>query len=71
MELNNFQRMSLETVSYPKEYKTILPALGRNGEAGEVAEKVKKVLRGDDGVIVKDVGGAVVFPEHTREEIVL
>lgn len=68
MELNQYQKAALETAVYPKEYKTIYPALGMNGEAGEVADKVKKVLR-DSEVIVRDGRGAIVLPDAKREEL--
>ena len=68
MELNQYQKTALETAVYPKEYKTIYPALGMNGEAGEVADKVKKVLR-DSEVIVRDGRGAIVLPDAKREEL--
>ena len=50
MNLNTYQQKALETAIYPEQYKIIYPALGLNGEAGEVAEKVKKIMRGDGGL---------------------
>lgn len=45
MQLNDYQSKALETAAYPQEYKIIYPTLGLTGEAGEVSDKVKKVLR--------------------------
>lgn len=45
MTLNEYQRCALETAVYPEEYNIVYPALGMAGEAGEVADKVKKVIR--------------------------
>tara|TARA_B100000287_G_scaffold315933_1_gene299525 strand:- start:16008 stop:16328 length:321 start_codon:yes stop_codon:yes gene_type:complete len=45
MELNEYQNEALKTAIYPKDEKFIYTVLGLVGESGEVAEKVKKMMR--------------------------
>ncbi len=51
MNLNHYQHKSRETALYPNVGNNpIYPTLGLAGEAGEVADKVKKILRDKNGV---------------------
>lgn len=47
--LNDYQKDALSTAIYPEASRIIYPALGLAGEAGEVCEKVKKVIRDNGG----------------------
>jgi NTP pyrophosphatase (non-canonical NTP hydrolase) len=69
MELNDYQKEALTTAIYPDEQRIIYPSLGMTGEAGEVADKVKKVLRDNEGVftaeknteIAKEIGDVLWY----------
>jgi NTP pyrophosphatase (non-canonical NTP hydrolase) len=56
MNLNDYQKQALTTAaSTGDEFKDLLHwVLGINGEAGEVAEKLKKIIRDKDSVISQD-----------------
>jgi len=52
MNFEEYQKKSRETAIYPNQGDNfIYPVLGLVGESGEVAEKIKKVLRDNRGVI--------------------
>jgi NTP pyrophosphatase (non-canonical NTP hydrolase) len=49
MKLNDYQKAAISTAIFKEEHKYVYPALKLAGEAGEVAEKVGKVLRDKNG----------------------
>jgi NTP pyrophosphatase (non-canonical NTP hydrolase) len=52
MRISEYQELSRRTATYPGAGENIVyPTLGLAGEAGEVAEKVKKLMRDDAGVM--------------------
>ncbi len=60
MELNYYQKKARETARYPNVGNNpIYPTLGLTGESGEVADKVKKVLRDKGGVFDMQVREAI------------
>lgn len=60
MTFDEYQKQSRKTAKYPNIGKNfVYPTLGLAGESGEVAEKIKKVLRDKNGII----------DETTRAEI--
>ena len=64
MNFTEYQNLALSTAIYPMMYKKVYPALGLCGEAGEVAEKIKKVIR--DGV---DYGYEEEFKAELTKEL--
>lgn len=55
MTFEEYQNLSRQTAIYPnKDNNFVYPTLGLVGEAGEVAEKVKKILRDSGGVVTDE-----------------
>lgn len=68
MHINAYQDQAVDTAIYPTSARLTYPALGLTGEAGEVADKVKKIIR--DGTeltpelrleIAKEVGDVLWY----------
>ena len=63
-QMNDYQRAAVSTAIYKKEHAVIYPALGLAAEAGEVANKVKKILRDanfDRKAIADEVGDCMWY----------
>ncbi len=59
MEMNAYQAAAKETAVFPPDQGIVYTALGLASEAGEVTDKVKKVIRDNGGV----------FSDEAREAI--
>ena len=62
--MNEYQDMAAATAIYGAKHQVIYPALGRAAEAGEVANKVKKMLRDNDfdrDAIVAEIGDVLWY----------
>lgn len=77
MEFNEYQSRAAKTAIYPEHIGLAYTALGLAGEAGEVADKVKKVYRDNDGMIdhatryelVKEIGDVLWYVANLLEEL--
>lgn len=70
MNFNDYQDQAIRTAIYPGKGNNLsYPALGLTGEAGEVAEKIKKLIRDHEGElddynrkeIAKELGDALWY----------
>jgi NTP pyrophosphatase (non-canonical NTP hydrolase) len=65
MTFNNFQTNASRTAFYPRVFKNqglYYTALGLVGEAGEIANKVKKIMRDNNGNL-EELAKADIFDE--------
>jgi NTP pyrophosphatase (non-canonical NTP hydrolase) len=64
MTLSSYQKAAAGTAIYETQHAIIYPALGLAGEAGEVANKVKKILRDakmDKAALAAEVGDCLWY----------
>ena len=60
MNFNEYQNKALETAIYPNFGNNIYyPALGLGGEVGEVLEKIKKLMRDNDGIVTPEIQASI------------
>ncbi len=78
MEFNQYQEEARKSAIYPnKGNNFIYPTLGLAGEAGEVAEKIKKIIRDSDGIVseekkaelAKELGDVLWYISNLAEEL--
>lgn len=64
MSMNAYQEMAAKTAIYSSSHQILYPALGLVGEAGEVANKVKKMMRDgnfDREAVVSELGDVMWY----------
>jgi NTP pyrophosphatase (non-canonical NTP hydrolase) len=73
MKFNEYQDFVKTTKVYPKEHSIVYPALGLSGESGEIAEKIKKWLRGDRLLpkeeLIKEVGDVLWYCASLADDL--
>ena len=72
MNFKEYQNKAVSFAIYPATHKVLYPTLGLCGEAGEVAEKVKKQIR--DGVfhrheVAKELGDVLWYLANICNDI--
>lgn len=63
MTFNEYQDLAKTTAIYPTDYRLLYPVLGLSGETGEIAEKVKKVIRDKGGIVTDE------FKDDLKKEL--
>ena len=61
MDFNEYQKLARRTAVYPNiDTNLVYPVLGLCGESGELAEKVKKMMRDDNGQLTDERREAMI-----------
>ena len=78
MDLNQYQAQAIDLAIYPdKGHNIVYPVLGLTGEAGEVAEHAKKMLRDEKGLLtdtrradmIKELGDVLWYVAALAHEL--
>ena len=64
MDIKKYQTIIEQTAVYPKEIGLAYCALGLAGEAGEVADKIKKLYRDNDLLSLNALGESILIEEN-------
>ena len=67
VDFKSYQDMASETAVYKTEHAVIYPALGLAAEAGEVANKVKKILR--DGNFNREAIACLLYTSPSPRDL--
>jgi NTP pyrophosphatase (non-canonical NTP hydrolase) len=59
MNFDEYMRQAHQTAKYPPEIGLLYVTLGLNGEAGEIAEKVKKLYRDNNGALTDEIRASI------------
>lgn len=59
-DFDGYQVDASETAKYDQEHKLYYLSLGLVGEAGEFANKVKKIIRDNDGILTEEIKASLV-----------
>ena len=74
MDFDDYQAAARRTARYPRDrYGVIYPSLGLCGEAGEVAEKVKRHIRSGEPLdregVVKELGDVLWYLSMVADDL--
>tara|TARA_B100000700_G_scaffold59493_1_gene64855 strand:- start:427 stop:762 length:336 start_codon:yes stop_codon:yes gene_type:complete len=75
MEMNQYQEAARKTAIYPDEYGLVYTVLGLNGEAGEIAEKIKKSIRDNQSLeeikpaLIDEIGDVLWYVANLAHEV--
>lgn len=77
IDIDNYQKECKKTAIYPTEYSVIYPVIGMCGETGEVAEKIKKIIRDKNSIfdetskieIMKELGDVMWYISNIATDL--